>query len=89
MKKLVVVLGESICADKFIKLANKIPNLEVKQFKMKNLPILIEDETIIPEEAKKADIVLDYTNHPEIPHLLKLAKKVFTGMQISLHNVIY
>jgi hypothetical protein len=89
VKKLVVVLGESICADRFIKLANKRANLEVKQFKMENLPILIEDETIIPEEAKKADVVLDYTDYPEIPYLLKSAKKVITNMQVFLHNVIY
>lgn len=88
MKKLVVVLGEGICADKFIKLASKRANLEIKQFKMENLPILIEDETIIPEETKKADVVLDYTNHPEIPHLLKWAKKVFTGIEVFLPNVI-
>ncbi|MEW6097550.1 MAG: DUF166 family protein [bacterium] len=88
MKKLVVVLGESICADNFVKLASEKSNLEVKQFKLKNLPTVIEDEPIIPQEAKRADVVLDYTNHPEIPHLLKEAKKIFTKSQISLPNVI-
>lgn len=87
MKKLVVVLGESICANKFVKLASENPNLEVKQFKLKNLPTFIEDETIIPEEAKRADVILDYTKHPEIPHLLKAVKKIFNRLQVSLPNV--
>jgi len=88
MKKLVVVLGESICADKFIRLASRRTNLEVKQFRLKNLPLLIEDEAIIPAEAKIADVVLNYTGHPEILFWLKEAKKIFTPSPTLLPNVI-
>jgi len=88
MKKLVVVLGESICADKFIRLASGRANLEVKQFKLKNLPLVIEDEAIIPVEAKIADVVLDYSVHPEILYWLKEAKKIFTHSPSKLPNVI-
>lgn len=87
MKKLVVVLGESICADKFVRLASEKSNLDIKQFKLRNLPTFIENETIIPEEAKRADVILDYTRHPEIPHLLKDVKKIFNRLQVSLPNV--
>ena len=82
------------CAEEFIKNIEKYGKKTriCKTIELKNLPPLVDNtddlERLIPKSISKADIILDYSGHPDIPYALKSAKKVITTSRCNLHNVI-
>jgi len=88
----IVVVGNSRCAEEFIKRISNDENVKfLGQWLPENLPEIIDDfsKIKIPDFVFLADIVLDYTNHPDMPYLLKDAKKVLTTSRCNLKNVFF
>ncbi|OQX22409.1 MAG: hypothetical protein BWK75_00820 [Candidatus Altiarchaeales archaeon A3] len=86
----IAIIGNSRCAEEFIRGANGKDVKLSGQWIPKNLPEIIDDfsEIKIPDFVFSADVVLDYTKHPDIPFLLKNAGKVITTSMCNLKNVI-
>lgn len=88
----IAIAGNSRCAENFIK---RMPYDEgilfIGQWIPENLPEIIDDisEIEVPEFIFSADVVLDYTNHPDIPCVLEDVKKVLTTSRCRLKNVVY
>ncbi|MDI6730557.1 MAG: DUF166 family protein [Candidatus Altarchaeum sp.] len=88
----IAIAGNSRCAEEFIKRTNKDESVQfVGQWIPENLPKIIDDfsEIKIPDFVFSADVVLDYTNHPDVPYLLKDAKKILTTSICNLKNALY
>jgi len=88
----IAVVGNSRCSEEFIRRIRIDRSVEfVGQWIPENLPEIIDDfsEIKIPDFIFSADIVLDYTNHPDIPYLLKDAKKIITNSKNNLKNAIF
>jgi hypothetical protein len=81
----IAIIGNAACANKFIEMIKKHgkhTNFTV-QFVPKNLPAIVDDvdliKNLIPKEVFSADVVLDYSGHPDVPYALRDAKKVITS----------
>lgn len=88
----IAIAGNSRCAENFIKRMSYDNNIQfLGQWIPENLPEIIDDvsEINIPNFIFSADVVLDYTNHPDIPCILRDVKKVLTISQCNSKNVIY
>jgi len=88
----IAIIGNSWCAEEFINMVGADENVKfIGQWLPENLPEIIDDfsEIEIPEFVFLADIVIDYTKHPDVPYLLKDAKKVLTTSRCNLKNVYF
>ncbi len=88
----IAIVGNSRCAGEFIKRTNNDKSARfIGQWIPENLPEIIDDfsEIKIPDFVFSADVVLDYTNHPDVPYLLKDAKNILTTSRCNLKNVLY
>lgn len=82
--KTIAIIGNAACAKKFIEMIRK-HGKETKfilQFIPENLPPIIDDIELIKKKIPKAvldaDVVCDYSGHPDILHILRGAKKVIS-----------
>lgn len=85
----VAIIGNAACANKFIEMIKK-HGKHTKfaiQFVPKNLPQIADDVSLIkdsiPDEVFSADVILDYSGHPDVPYALRDAKKVITAGKCS------
>ncbi len=88
----IAIVGNSLCAGEFIKKTDNDESVQfIGQWIPENLPEIIDDfsEIKIPDFVFSADVVLDYTNHPDVPYLLKDAKKILTTSRCNLKNALY
>jgi hypothetical protein len=87
----VAIIGSKRCSEEFIRNVSAYGRYTVieKVVYLKNLPGILDDfEGLIPESVFKADVVLDYSGHPDIVYALKSAKKVVTTTRCDLPNVV-
>lgn len=92
----IVIVGSSLCAEEFIRMMNE-PNTNsmninfIGQWIPEDLPEIIDDfvEIKIPEFVLSADIILDYSKHPDMLFLLKDAKKIITTTKCNAKNVLF
>ena len=87
----VAIIGTGRCAEEFIKnvsIHGKNTRIVERVF-LKDLPQVLDDSNgLIPESVLKADVILDYSNHPDIPYALKPARKIITTSKCNLSNVV-
>ena len=80
----IAIIGDAACAGKFIEMIKKHgkDTKFITQFIPEKLPPLIDDiESIknsIPKEVFDADVVCNYSGHPDISYALSKAKKVIS-----------
>lgn len=87
----VAVIGSVGCSEEFIKTVSAHGKKTVisDRIFLDDLPqILDELEGLIGESVLKADVVLDFTGHPDIPYALKSAKRVISTSKCNLANVV-
>ncbi len=54
-----------------------------------NLPEVLDDlGGLFPDSVYRADVVLDYSGHPDVPYALKNARRVITTSKCDLPNTV-
>jgi hypothetical protein len=87
----VAILGSSRCSEEFVRNVSAYGKRTriIERVSLKNLPEILENvEGLIPGSVLNADVVLDFSNHPDIPYALKSARRVITTSRCSLPNVL-
>lgn len=92
MKKTsVAIIGAKRCADEFVRNVSLHGRKTVirDRISLRDLPAVLDDlEGLVPESVLKADVILDYSDHPDIPYALKSARRVITTSKCNLSNVV-
>lgn len=90
-KTTVAVIGAKGCAEEFVRsvAAHGRKTKVLSRIFLRDLPEILDDLSgLIPDSVFKADVVLDYSGHPDIPYALKSAKRVVTSSKCSLPNTV-
>ncbi|ODS42184.1 MAG: hypothetical protein MSIBF_02280 [Candidatus Altiarchaeales archaeon IMC4] len=84
----VAIIGDCACARELIKHIKKSRNTGFAgQFVPEDLPGVMDDSPEIPQFVLSADVVLDYSRHPDMPYALKGAKRVITNAKCIRVNL--
>ena len=90
----VSILGRSMCAERFMEIVKKMGKKTeiVSRVRLDNLPGIVDDLAVIrnsiPDSIFEADVILDYSAHPDVVYALEDAKKVITTAKCDLPNVL-
>ncbi|MEA3255536.1 MAG: DUF166 family protein [Candidatus Altiarchaeota archaeon] len=90
-KTTVAVIGAKGCAEEFIRsvAAHGRKTRVLSRIFLRDLPDILDDLSgLIPDSVFKADVVLDYSGHPDIPYALESARRVITFSKCSLPNTV-
>jgi len=88
---IIAIVGSGRCSEELVRNVSVHGKKTVigERVFLKDLPPILEDlEGLIPESVFKADVVLDFSGHLDIPYALKKAKRVITGSRCDLPNTV-
>ncbi len=87
----VAVIGSNRCCEEFLRTVSDhgVTTVIADRVFLGDLPQVIDDfRGLLPESVFSADVVLDFSGHPDIPYALKSAKKIITTSKCILPNVV-